>query len=117
MYRPLLRVWMIRAGVAADDIDDLTQDLMLVVFRKVSQFKRLHQGAFRSWLRSILAYCLPTILVPVAVGRSSPVTPISCRQLAELESPDSGLSRQWDREHDEFLLCSLMSLVQEHFTP
>ena len=49
---------------------------------------------------------------PVATGDSEFV-----RQLAELESPDSDLSRQWDREHDEYLLCSLMSLVQEHFTP
>ena len=117
LYRPLLRAWMVRAGVAADDIDDLTQDLLLVVLRKVSQFKRMHQGAFRSWLRSILAYRLRDYYRahrhrPVATGGSSFV-----RQLAELESPDSALSRQWDREHDEYLLSALMSLVQKHFTP
>ena len=117
LYRPLLRTWMVRAGVATDDIDDLTQDLLLVVLRKVSQFKRMHQGAFRSWLRSILAYRLRDYYRahrhrPVATGGSNFV-----RQLAELKSPDSALSRQWDREHDEYLLSALMSLVQKHFTP
>lgn len=117
LYQPLLRAWMLRAGVATDDTDDLAQDLLLIVFRKVSKFKRMHQGAFRSWLRSILAYRLRDYFRarhrrPIATGDHEFI-----RQLTELESPNSVLSRQWDREHDEHLLCSVMSLVQEHFTP
>ena len=34
-----------------------------------------------------------------------------------MESPDSALSRQWDREHDEHVAASLMRRVQGDFAP
>src|SRR5262249_50450573 len=40
LYRPLLRAWMARSGVADADADDLTQDVLLVVFREVKDFRR-----------------------------------------------------------------------------
>src|SRR5438034_11422802 len=56
LYQPLLRAWMARAGVAASDADDLVQEVLLVVFREVARFKRRRDGAFRAWLRTILAH-------------------------------------------------------------
>ena len=56
LYRPLLRAWMARAGVPASDVDDLSQDVLLVVFREVGGFERRGPGAFRGWLRTILAH-------------------------------------------------------------
>src|SRR5262245_44739220 len=58
LYRPLLRAWAARAGVAASDADDLAQDVLLVVVRKVAGFEWRGQGAFRAWLRTILAHQL-----------------------------------------------------------
>ena len=55
LYRPLLRAWMARAGVPASDGDDLAQDVLLVVVRKVAGFEWRGKGAFRGWLRAILA--------------------------------------------------------------
>ena len=46
---------MARAGVPASDADDLVQEVLLVVFREVGGFERRGQGAFRAWLRTILA--------------------------------------------------------------
>ena len=57
-YRPLLRAWMTRAGVAASDIEDQVQEVLLVVFRKVAGFEWRGQGAFRAWLQTILAHRL-----------------------------------------------------------
>ena len=37
--------------------------------------------------------------------------------LDELESPDSALSRLWNREHDEHVVASLMRRVQGDFAP
>jgi RNA polymerase sigma-70 factor (ECF subfamily) len=34
-----------------------------------------------------------------------------------LESPDSALSRLWDREHDQHVIASLMQRVQIDFDP
>jgi RNA polymerase sigma-70 factor (ECF subfamily) len=117
LYRPLLRAWMARAGVADSDADDLIQDVMLVVFREIARFQRRGPGAFRSWLRTILAHRVRDHFRaagyrPTATGDSQ-----FLRRLGELESPESELSRQWDRDHDEHVAAVLMRRVQGDFTP
>src|SRR6516164_5756033 len=117
LYRPLLRDWVARAGVAASDVDDLVQDVLLVVFREVAGFERRGRGAFRAWLRTILAHRVRDYFRgqkyrPTATGDSD-----FLRRLDELESSDSALSRQWDREHDEHVAASLMNRVQGDFEP
>jgi DNA-directed RNA polymerase specialized sigma24 family protein len=55
LYRPLLSAWMARAGVPASDVDDLAQDVLFVVVRRITEFEWRGRGAFRAWLRTILA--------------------------------------------------------------
>lgn len=117
LYQPLLRAWMVRAGVAASDVDDLVQDVLLVVFREVAGFEWRGQGAFRGWLRTILAHRVRDYFRgqkyrPTATGDSD-----FLRRLDELESPDSALGRLWDREHDEHVAAALMQRVQGDFAP
>jgi RNA polymerase sigma-70 factor (ECF subfamily) len=117
LYRPLLRAWMARAGVPASDVDDLVQDVLLVVIREVAGFERRRQGAFRAWLRTILTHRVRDYFRgqkyrPTATGDSD-----FLRRLDELESPDSALSRLWDREHDQHVAASLMQRVQGDFAP
>src|SRR5258708_4612504 len=97
LYAPLLQVWLRRAGVPDTDADDLVQEVMLVVFREMSGFERRGVGAFRGWLRTILAnrvrdYFRGRQHRPTATGDSA-----FQEKLAELESPDSALSQLWDR--------------------
>ena len=117
LYRPLLRAWMARAGVAASDVDDLVQDVLLVVFREIAEFEWRGQGAFRAWLRTILAnevrdYFRDQKYRPIATGDSD-----FQGWLDDLESPDSALSRLWDHEHDKHVIASLMQRVQGAFSP
>ena len=119
LYRPLLRGWVARVGVPTSDVDDLVQDVLLVVVRKISGFERRGKGAFRTWLRTILAnkmgdYFSKQKRLPTATGDSD-----FLRRLDELESPDSALSRLWDREHDEHVLAEAIKRVQGQgdFTP
>jgi RNA polymerase sigma-70 factor (ECF subfamily) len=117
LYRPLLRGWVARAGVPASDVYDLVQEVLLVVVRKISGFERRGKGAFRAWLRTILAnkvgdYFSKQKHLPTATGDSD-----FLRRLDELESPDSALSRLWDREHDEHVAAALIKRVQDNFTP
>ena len=117
LYQPLLRAWMTRAGVPASDVDDLVQEVLLVVFRKVGGFEWRGQGAFRAWLRTILAHRVRDYFrkqkhQPIATGDSD-----FLRQLDELRSPDSALSHLWDREHDEHVAAALIKRVQGNFTP
>jgi RNA polymerase sigma-70 factor (ECF subfamily) len=117
LYRPLLRAWVARAGVPASDVDDLAQDVLFVVVREIAGFEWRGRGAFRAWLRAILAnrgrdYFRARKYLPTATGDSD-----FLRLLDELQSPDSGLSRQWDREHDEHVIASLLRRVQGDFAP
>jgi RNA polymerase sigma-70 factor (ECF subfamily) len=53
-----------------------------------------------------------SINIPIATGDSNFQV-----RLDELESPDSALSRLWDREHDEHVVASLMQRVQADLDP
>jgi RNA polymerase sigma-70 factor (ECF subfamily) len=117
LYRPLLRAWMARAGVAASDVDDLVQDVLVVVVRKIGGFEWRGQGAFRAWLRTILAHRVGDYFRgqkhrPTATGDSD-----FLHRLDELESPESTLSQLWDRQHDEHVAGSLMRRVEGDFAP
>lgn len=117
LYQPLLRAWCLRAGVSETDADDLTQETLTAVVREVNRFDRQHPGAFRAWLRGILANRLKNFFRarqnrPIATGASDFLD-----RLDELESPDSALSKEWDRDHDRHLAARAMKLVQQDFTP
>ena len=116
LYQSLLRTWMARAGVPPADGDDLVQEVLLVVFREVAGFERRGKGAFRAWLRTVLAHRVRDYFRgqkyrPTATGGSD-----FLRLLDELESPDSALSQLWDREHDEHVVAALLRQVEPHFT-
>ena len=55
VYGSLLRTWLSRSGVSPGDHDDLIQEVLMVVVRRVSEFEHRGPGAFRAWLRGILA--------------------------------------------------------------
>jgi RNA polymerase sigma-70 factor, ECF subfamily len=95
----------------------LVQDVLSVVVRKIGGFEWRGRGAFRAWLWTILAnelrdYFRDQKYRPIATGDSG-----FQGRLDELESPDSALSRLWDREHDQHVIASLMQRVQGAFSP
>jgi RNA polymerase sigma-70 factor (ECF subfamily) len=117
LYQPLLRAWMARMSIPASDADDLSQDVLLVVFLEVAAFERRGKGAFRGWLRTILVhrardYFRARRYRPTATGDSD-----FSRRLDELQSPDSSLSQLWDRDHDEHVAASLLRRIQDDFAP
>ena len=117
LYQPLLPSWALRAGATDADADDLVQETLTVVVRELATFDRGRAGAFRSWLRAILANRLRDFFRarrarPIATGASDFLD-----RLDELEAPDSALSKQWDREHDQHVAARAMKLVQGDFAP
>jgi RNA polymerase sigma factor (sigma-70 family) len=117
LYQPLLRAWALRAGVGDADADDLVQDTLSVVISEIATFDRARSGAFRSWLRVILANRLRDFFRsrrtrPVAAGGSD-----GWAQLDQLAAQDSELSKLWDREHDRHIANKVMRLVQGDVEP
>jgi RNA polymerase sigma-70 factor (ECF subfamily) len=118
IYEPLVRGWLRHHGLAAQDADDVVQEVMAVVVRRLPQFEHNGRaGAFRTWLKTIAVNCLRDHW---RTGRRRPTaTGDSDFQqfLAQLEDPTSGLSQQWDQEHDRHVTRNLLELLRDDFEP
>ena len=109
VYAPLLADWLARAGVPASDRDDLVQEVLVAVVRRVAEFDRRGPGAFRAWIRGILANQVGKYF------RDRHTHPdLDPDQLA---ADDSVLARRWDREHDEFFAARALRAVEADFAP
>jgi RNA polymerase sigma-70 factor (ECF subfamily) len=118
LYRPLIIGWLNRQGVPAVDLEDLSQDVLLSVVKHLPTFEHSgHQGAFRSWLRTIV--CSRTTDYWRNAGSSAHASGGSgaTAALQEIADPDSELNRHWDEEHDRYVLGCLLDLVEEEFEP
>jgi RNA polymerase sigma-70 factor (ECF subfamily) len=110
VYTPLLRAWLRTAGLQPADCDDLTQQVLQVLNRKVAEFKHNgHAGAFRAWLHGITRNVLRDFY------RSRPAPAAASSILDQLAHPGSDLSRQWDDEYNHHVIRGLLELVQPDF--
>ncbi len=107
LYAPLLRRWAVRAGAPDADADDLVQEVLLVVVRRVGEFDRRAPGAFRAWLRGILANHLKKFFR--TRGRAPAV------DLNAVADENSVLGRLWDREHDEYHAARALRAAEGDF--
>jgi RNA polymerase sigma-70 factor, ECF subfamily len=116
LYRPLIIGWLNRQGVPAVDLEDLSQDILLSVVQHLPGFEHSgYRGAFRSWLRTIV--CNRTTDYWRAAGARTPASGGSgaTAALQQIADPDSDLNRQWDEEHDRYVLGCLLDLVEQEF--
>src|SRR5262245_42823821 len=118
LYRLMIIGWLNRQGVPARDLEDLSQDILLSVVKYLPTFQHSgHRGAFRSWLRTIVCnrtanYWRAMEAVTEASGGSG-----ATAALQQIADPDSDLNRQWDEEHDRYVLHCLLDLVEAEFEP
>jgi RNA polymerase sigma-70 factor (ECF subfamily) len=118
LYTPLIRGWLQREQVRPQDVEDLVQEVLSVVVREMPRFEHSRRtGAFRCWLRTITVHRLRDFWrlrrgMPEAVGDSD-----FLNRLDQFEDPDSDLSRQWDEEHDRFVVGRLLQLMEAQFEP
>lgn len=113
LYTPLLRSWLRPAGLQTADIDDVLQNALAVVARRLTDFQHNGRtGAFRAWLRRIIENVLRDFFSSAArrIDGGADV-------LAQLANPDSDLNRRWDAEHDRFILRGLLDAVRADFAP
>jgi RNA polymerase sigma-70 factor (ECF subfamily) len=115
-YTPLIRNWLRRYLLPDQEADDLVQEVLAIVVRKLPEFRRKPQaGAFRRWLRMITVNCLRGYW---RSQRSQPRV-AACealvKDLDQLEDPQSALSRIWDEEHDDHVARRLLQMIRPRF--
>lgn len=113
-YRPFIHGWLRRQGIHPCDAIDIEQDVMSVLLSELPRFQHNgSQGAFRCWLRRITHNQLRRHRR--RGNRESRLADLDV--LADrLANDDDPLSKQWDRQHDRFLLESLWQTIRPDFT-
>lgn len=118
LYRPLILGWLNSRGVPAPDLEDLSQEVLLSVVKHLPAFQHSGQkGAFRTWLRTILCSRMADYWRANNTGVRAEGGSGATAALQEIADPDSELNRQWDQEHDRYVLQCLLDLVEEEFEP
>src|SRR5262245_53826213 len=118
LYRPLILGWLGRQGVPPRDLEDLGQEVLLSVVKNLPGFQHSgHRGAFRSWLRTIVCSRTADYWRALDAAAQASGGSVATAALQQLTDPDSELNRQWDEEHDRYVLHCLLDLVEQEFEP
>jgi RNA polymerase sigma-70 factor (ECF subfamily) len=117
IYVPLIRGWLARMADLGEEVEDVSQEVLVILCRELPGFDRQRNGSFRAWLRQITlnrvwASQKRRRKTPIAEGGSA-----ADQLLAQLADPNSDLARQWDQEHDRHVVHKLLALVKDDFEP
>ena len=117
IYEPWLLRWLARAPELGSEAHDIVQDVLVVVVKELPTFNRQRDGSFRRWLGNVAANRLRSHWRKRKRRPRVGFDGASVDHFIEqLQDPASALSRQWDREHDQFVLDRLMLSVRSDFS-
>jgi RNA polymerase sigma-70 factor (ECF subfamily) len=117
IYEPYIRTWIGRLGFSVDrqDVDDVVQEVLTVVVANIVNFRHGRAGAFRAWLKEIVRF---RVLDYLKAARKNPRGlggwPADC-PLAQVEDPNSAVSRWLEEEHNLYVLRRLLELAEHRF--
>lgn len=112
LYAPLIRGWLRHRGVPDVDAEDIAQDVLAVVVRRLPDFQHNSRpGAFRAWLRAIAVHCCRDH------WKRRPPAAAPDDALAGVADPDAGPDEWWDREHDRHVMRQLLAEAEAAFEP
>src|SRR6516165_7401064 len=118
LYRPVILCWLSRQGVPARDLEDLSQEVLLSVVKQLPGFQHSgHRGAFRTWLRTIVCRRAADYWRTIDTDTQAQGGSGATAALQAIADPDSELNRQWDEEHDRYVVHCLLDLVEEELEP
>lgn len=117
LYTPMLRGWLVCHHIQSADADDLVQEILGVVVKRLPEFQHPGQpGAFRAWLRAILIN-LCRAFWRSARGRATVGGEEFAILLNQLDDPASDLTRRWNADHDRQVMQRLLEIVKPEFEP
>ncbi|MCA9138847.1 MAG: sigma-70 family RNA polymerase sigma factor [Planctomycetales bacterium] len=114
-YSPLIRRWLSAHGVQDHDADDITQEVMTILVRRIGEFQRQRTGSFRCWVRTMTVNCMRDHArrarkSPRGTGGSDMVDLMNA-----LSDDHSELSQRWDEQHAQYLLDVMLKKIRPEF--
>ena len=117
VYRPLTISWLQRYELQASDAEDVAQEVLTVVARKIGDFEHCgHIGAFRNWLKKITVFAARDYLKKKKRRPELSGDSVFQKMLDQLQDPSSEISRQFDLEHDRYVFQALLDNVAQQFS-
>ena len=112
MYSPFIRTQLRRSRLPENDLDDLTQDILLQLHRKIYQFDHNGRpGAFRRWLRVV------TLNRARAYLRARPnVSRVSMSEIEPLADDKSPETHAFENDYNEHVIGQLVARLSSEFT-
>ncbi len=115
MYDGMIQGWLVRQGVQQQDADDIRQEVMTIVLRRIGDFEHNGRtGAFRSWLKTITSNCLRDFWKKK--NRQAAGGPDLGEMAAQLEDGSSDQSVMWDAEHDRYVINHLLDQISQRMS-
>ncbi len=112
-YSAMLRSWCLHWGLQSADADDLIQDTLLIVFRRIAEFRRRGAGSFRSWIRTIAWRCWCDAVARVERSMRAEV---ALRFRESLEARAS-LEEEFQKLFENQILEQAMAIVKQRVQP
>ena len=111
LYTPLLHTWARQIGLQEQDANDMIQEVLVSLVRKLPEFAYDPSRSFRGWLRTVLRNKWRDRCQPLAVGSGD-----GAPRDAELAGPDPTDAIE-EAEYRRYLVGRGLQLIQSEFQP
>ncbi len=111
LYTPLLYFWLRRNGLQEADAADLVQEVFIVLFRKLPEFKYSPSGSFRNWLRTVTLNKYRE-----SQRRKSPLVLAEPSQLPDNVRTDE-LAELEEKEYRQYIVQKALDLLRDDVPP
>ncbi len=108
LYTPLLYHWTRRLGLQDSDGSDLVQDVFLILWRKLPEFRYDSARSFHAWLK--------TVFLNRHRSRQRERQPVTSNGTAEVVADDA-LGPLDDAEYARYLTRQAFRLIEREFPP
>ena len=112
LYTPLIYHWGRRARLSADDAADLTQEVLVLLVRKLPDFEYDRGKSFRGWLRTLTL----NKWREQRRRRGVPAANVTESALANIAEPDQAAA-YWETEFRQHLVHGALRSLQGEFSP
>lgn len=110
LYTPLIFYWARSHGMSVADSEDLVQDVMTVLVRKLPDFEYDANRSFRGWMRTVTLNRCRDLLRRRATGPDM----LQSMETVELSGPDV-VELFGERQYRQYLARRALELMQAEF--